>query len=84
MKKKVCIICGNEFETSNDSNICFCCTLRDLAGVSDADEEDVLTAKKQSGHLTDTDFDLLSQCGEFNIDNDKFSDEEDLGDWEYF
>lgn len=76
MKKKVCVICGEEFRTSNDSDICFCCTLRDLAGGFNADEEDIIIAKERSGYYTDEDIAFLKREENFVNYNTDFDDED--------
>jgi len=79
MTKKKCISCGNEFETQNDSDLCFCCTLRDLGDGYSADEEDIVIAKKQSGTLTDEDADCLDKDMVSIEDDEKF---DDVDNWE--
>ena len=78
MKKKVCTMCGEEFETSNDSKICFCCTLRDIADECPADEEDFNLAKIQSGTYTDEDLFLMEKERNCISEKGDFDDEQDL------
>lgn len=81
MKKKKCIKCRCDFETRNDSELCFCCTLRDLAdGYLDADEDDINLARIQSGTYTDEDVALLNQERECVESKEEGHSEEDCWD----
>lgn len=78
MKKKKCIKCECEFETRNDSDLCFCCTLRDLSDeYPNAEEDDIDLARIQSGTYTDEDVALLNQERECIESNEESDDEED-------
>ncbi len=84
MKKKICIKCGCEFETRNDSDICFCCTLRDLVDDLPAEDDEIDLARIQSGTYTDEDVALLNQereCIESNEENNDIEDCLDESDW---
>jgi hypothetical protein len=61
MEEKRCTRCGKGFETRNDSDLCYSCTLHDLTGGLAPEEGDFNTAKIQSGTMTDEEFGYLQE-----------------------
>jgi len=52
MVEKVCSKCKGTFQTSNDSELCYNCTLADVAGDLAPEEGDFNTASILSGTMT--------------------------------
>jgi len=61
MEKKTCTCCGNEFQTRNESDLCYSCTLQSLTGGRAPEEGDFNTAKIQSGTMTDEEIGYLQK-----------------------
>jgi len=61
MKEKTCMRCNKEFQTRNDSELCYPCTLHSLTGGIAPEEGDFNTAKIQSGTMTDEEFAFLQE-----------------------
>jgi hypothetical protein len=77
MTTKTCIGCGEQFETSNDSDKCRSCTLNDLTGGLAPEEGDFNTAAIQSGTMSAQERRWLQQDLESVEVQDPFEDWEE-------
>jgi len=78
--QKYCNNCGNAFNTSNNSKLCYNCTLANVTGGNPPEEGDFNTAKIRSGTITVQERGFLQQDLE-SVENgtsirEYFTDEE--------
>ncbi|OGC46109.1 hypothetical protein A3F07_04970 [candidate division WWE3 bacterium RIFCSPHIGHO2_12_FULL_38_15] len=84
---KVCVGCGNGFQTSNNSDKCYNCTLDDITHGNPPEEGDFNTARIVSGTLSAQERNYLQQDLESaelgRTTEEDTGDEEEDDDWEY-
>ncbi|OGZ60737.1 MAG: hypothetical protein A2919_01105 [Candidatus Spechtbacteria bacterium RIFCSPLOWO2_01_FULL_43_12] len=96
---KVCRGCGKEFQTSNDSDKCYNCTLEDICHGNPPEEGEFNTARIVSGTLSAQEYRYLQQdwgsvelgrtteeelgLGEEEDEEYYPDEEEEPDDWEY-